>query len=144
MLSFRNAASFLALGALALTTAACGAHPTVVMPTRVQSAAVETQSVPPQSQFQIVEGTVSTVLPEDTSGLPHQNFVIKLANGKAMTVNNDTKYGSKVAGLKVGVPLTIRGVVYHDGNRDGIHWTHHANKPNDAGYIKTADGTVFQ
>jgi hypothetical protein len=143
MLSFRNAASLLALGAIALSTAACGTH-AVMAPVRVQAAAVQAQGVPPQSQFQVVTGKVSNILPEDTSGLPHQNFVITTATGKPMTVNNDTKFGSKVTGLKLGDQLTIRGVVYHDGNRDGIHWTHHANKPNDAGYIKTANGTVFQ
>jgi hypothetical protein len=143
MLSIRNVASVLALGAFALTTAACGAHQ-VVMPVRVQSSAVETQAVPPQSAFVIVSGKVATILPEDNTGLPHQNFIITTDAGKAMTVNNDTKYGSKVTPLKVGQALSIRGVVYHNGSKDGIHWTHHANKANDAGYIKTADGTVFQ
>ncbi|MDB5098912.1 MAG: hypothetical protein JWM80_3333 [Cyanobacteria bacterium RYN_339] len=143
MLSIRNVASVLAFGAFALSTTACGTH-AIVAPVRVQSAAIETQSVPPQSQFVVVSGKVASIMPDDTTGLPHQNFVITLDSGKAMTVNNDTKFGSKVTSLKVGSALSIRGVVYHNGNRDGIHWTHHANKANDAGYIKTADGTVFQ
>ncbi|MNT96171.1 hypothetical protein D3C72_2382020 [compost metagenome] len=66
--------------------------------------------------------------------------------GKEYEVNNSTTHGSKVPNLKVGAVLEIRGTVYEDQKRDksGIHWTHMANKPGDAGYIKTADGKIYE
>jgi hypothetical protein len=104
----------------------------------------QVMGVPPQSAFTTLQGTVVKVLPEDNHGLPHQNFVIKDTKGRTMAVNNDTKFGSKVKGLVVGMTLTIRGVEYHDAKADGIHWTHHANKKGDAGFIQTPDGTKYE
>jgi hypothetical protein len=98
--------------------------------------------------FVTIQAQVAELLPDDNHGLPHQNFVVKESAPQAglmLTVNHDTKYGKKVAGLKVGDKLTIRGVLYHNGHgRDGIHWTHHKDRADDAGFIKTADGTVYQ
>jgi hypothetical protein len=103
--------------------------------------------VPTQNQFQTIQVVVTQVLPEDTSGLPHQNFMVKETApqaGMVLEVNNDEHFGTKVSNLQVGQALTIRGVEYHDPGANGIHWTHHASQPNDAGFIKTADGTIYQ
>lgn len=102
----------------------------------------------PALQFVTIKAKVVEILPDDTTGLPHQNFVVQEVSpeeGANLTVNNDTKYGSEVPGLKVGMLLTIRGVMYHNGGgRDGIHWTHHKDTPDDAGYIQTPDGKIYQ
>lgn len=130
---------------VAMTLTACGASPVGLTSARVTSASTsQVMGVPPQSAFTTISGTVTKILPEDNQGLPHQNFVIKDTKGRTMAVNNDTKFGSKVRNLTVGMTLTIRGVEYHDKKADGIHWTHHANKPGDAGYIQTADGTKYE
>ena len=104
-------------------------------------------SVPPPSAFQTIECVVTKILPEDTQGLPHQRFIVQ-DNDSAMTleVDNDETYGEKVPGLQVGEQLEIRGVEYHDisPRKDGIHWTHHARRPGDAGYIQTPDGNIYQ
>jgi hypothetical protein len=98
--------------------------------------------------FVTIQARVEKLLPDDTTGLPHQNFVVKTIapqDGLTLTVNHDTHYGEKVAGLKVGTMLTIRGVTYgKPGRPSGIHWTHHKDKADDAGFIKTADGHVYQ
>lgn len=111
------------------------------------TALVEAQEVPPASAFKTVEGSVTQLLPDDTSGLTHQNFVIQVTvNGKlkTYTVNNSTSHGQEVKGLKVGDKLTVRGTTYVNGAKNGLHWTHHANVPGDAGYIKTADGRIYE
>ncbi|HEY9721187.1 MAG TPA: DUF3465 domain-containing protein [Oscillatoriaceae cyanobacterium] len=103
--------------------------------------------IPPDNQFQTVKGIVDSIMPADNSGLPHQRFVLRQTTpdaGQMLEVDNDTHYGSLVPNLKVGDSLTIKGVEYHDPNKDGIHWTHHANVPGDAGFIQTADGHVYQ
>lgn len=98
--------------------------------------------------FVTIQARVEKLLPDDTTGLPHQNFVVKTIapqDGLTLTVNHDTHYGEKVAGLKVGTVLTIRGVTYGKSDRpSGIHWTHHKDVADDAGFIKTADGHVYQ
>ncbi|HEY9720523.1 MAG TPA: DUF3465 domain-containing protein [Oscillatoriaceae cyanobacterium] len=91
-----------------------------------------------------IECTVVKLLPADNSGLPHQVFNVKDSEGTMLEVDNDTHYGSFVPGLKVGEQLTIRGVEYHDTNKDGIHWTHHDNVEGDAGFIQTPDGRKYQ
>lgn len=141
--TLQRIASVATISLITLATSACGSHP-ALMPARVQPASVIAQSVPPQSQFKTVKAIVQSVLPDDTTGLPHQNFVVVTDSGEKLTVNNDTKYGSRVPGLKAGLKLVIRGVEYHGANANGIHWTHHANTSNDAGFIITPDGKIYQ
>ncbi len=98
------------------------------------------------TNFTIVTGVVVTLLPPDTHGNPHQEFRIKLSDptpGKILEVNHNTAMAPEVADLDVGEKLVIRGVTYSD-SQAGIHWTHHAVKPGDAGYIKTEDGKIYE
>lgn len=108
---------------------------------------------PPRPEdFATITGTVSELLP-DTSppgGLPHQHFWFQEDGGLRLRVDNDTKFGTEVPGLAPNQRLTIKGIRYHDDPsngypaRDGIHWTHHKDVPNDAGFIQTPDGKIYQ
>ena len=129
----------------ALLAAGCGA-PAPVALVRPASTAVEAQGVPPASQFVTIECSVTKLLPDDNDGLPHQLFVVKVTKGAkpgSYQVANDTLYGQKVPDLHVGDALTIKGTLFSGGTL-GIHWTHKASKPFDAGWIKTKDGKVWQ
>lgn len=132
---------------LALTAlVGCGTIPSAQLGSS-SNATLTAEAVPPQSAFVTIECTVTKLLPDDNEGLPHQNFVVrevKPTAGVTLTCNNDTKYGSKVPGLAVGAKLSIRGTLYHGKTSDGIHWTHKATVNGDAGYIKTADGKMYQ
>lgn len=124
--------------------AGCGAPTTLATVKTASSSAVEALAIPPQSAFKTFDVVVTKILPADNNGLTHQNFVVKTVSGGAIyQVNNSTTHGSEVPNLKVGEELEIRGVVYKDKVSQGIHWTHHANKPGDAGWIK-ADGQVYE
>jgi hypothetical protein len=140
----RTTLSALVTGAIALSLTACGTAAGPLVATTVKTSQSTAQGVPPQSAFTTIKGKVTSIMPDDTHGLPHQNFYILDTKGRKMAVNNDTKFGSKVQNLKVGDEVTIKGVEYHDKKADGIHWTHKANKPGDAGYIQTADGTKYE
>ena len=137
-------------GALLLGLAGCGTAGTAPVSNLGISAAsssLTSQSVPPQSTFVTIQCTVTQLLPADTRGLPHQRFDVEETAPDAnqtLEVDNDLTYGEEVPDLQVGERLIIRGVEYHDWNKDGIHWTHHANVTGDAGYIETPDGTVYQ
>jgi hypothetical protein len=130
--------------------AGCGSPTTTAsISTSQTSQIVESKSVPVASAFDTITATVTEILPEDNHGLPHQNFIVSELSprkGLKVEVNNDTKYGSEVKGLKVGMKLVIKGVRYHDDrrNKDGIHWTHKADKAGDAGYIQTPDGKKYE
>lgn len=126
--------------------AGCGSPASLTTARVTESAQLEALAVPPQSAFKTFSVVVTKVLPEDNSGLTHQNFVVKAISpdaGGIYEVNNSTTHGSEVPNLKVGVKLTIRGTVY-TGRKQGIHWTHKANKAGDAGWIKTEDGKVYE
>ena len=104
-------------------------------------------NLPPASSFVVVQGTCIKVLPADNSGLKHQNWQIKETSpnaGMVLTVNNDVDFGQSVPGLTVGMVMTIKGVTYHDAHSDGIHWTHHSEDPAIGGFIKLANGQIFQ
>lgn len=141
-----NRSVLLALTA-ALSLSACGGASTAMQAGLARQSQLEAQSIPPQSAFVTIKVKVTKVLPNDTSGLPHQNFVVEELSpeaGVTLQVNNDTKYGSEVPGLAEGQELTIRGVEYHGGKLNGIHWTHKANKAGDAGFIQTANGKKYE
>lgn len=104
----------------------------------------EPQGVP--TNFKVVSGVVVELLPDDLQGIPHQQFRIRLAAptpGKVLEVNHNIRMARPVANLGVGDKLTIRGILY-GGAQPGIHWTHHAKKPGDAGFIRTEDGVVYE
>lgn len=121
----------------------CGT-PTMLTTARVaDSGPVEALGVPPQSAFKTFEVVVVKLLPDDTQGLTHQNFVVKTDKGEVYEVNNSTSHGTEVEDLDIGDELTIRGTVYR-GKKQGIHWTHRADKPGDAGWIKDAAGKIYE
>jgi len=118
------------------------ASPTTLQPQAAQLEALK--GIP--THFTVVSGKVTELLPDDTHGLPHQRFMIRLDKpmaGKILEVDHSISHGRRVTGLTVGEAVVIRGVIF-SGNKDGIHWTHHANKPGDAGYIKDSDGQLFE
>jgi len=136
------AASILSL--LALT--ACGAPAPTTLRTTSVTGIVESLGIPPAHKFLTVQAVVTKILPDDNQGLPHQLFMVRVTKGASegvYEVSNNTHHGSKVTNLKIGDALTIRGTLYTGGDK-GIHWTHQANKPFDAGWIKNEDGKVFQ
>ncbi len=146
----RLTVSVLACAVACGLVAGCGASGTGYssnLSTLSTGSSLAAQSVPSQSKFTTIECTVTELLPADTTGLPHQRFEVQETSpdaGMNLEVDNDVTYGEEVPGIQVGDDLTIRGVEYHDPGKNGIHWTHHANVAGDAGYIETADGTIYQ
>ncbi len=140
----------ISVGALLLGLAGCGTAGTVPVSNlgvSATSSSLTSQSIPPQSSFVTIQCTVTQLLPADTNGLRHQRFDVEETapdSNQTLEVDNDMTYGEEVPDLQVGERLVIRGVEYHDWNKNGIHWTHRANVAGDAGYIQTPDGTIYQ
>lgn len=126
--------------------AGCGSPASLSTAQVADNQQLDALGVPPQSAFKTFTVVVTKILPEDTQGLTHQNFLVKAVSpdaGAIYEVNNSTTHGTEVPNLEVGYKLTIRGTVY-TGRKKGIHWTHKANKPGDAGWIKTENGKIYE
>jgi hypothetical protein len=98
------------------------------------------------ANFAVVAGDVMKLLPDDTQGIPHQVFVIRVmepARGLVLEVNHNVAAGEPVARLEVGERVIVRGVLY-SGFKEGIHWTHHAKRRGDAGFIQTENGRIYE
>jgi hypothetical protein len=135
----------------------CGAHVTgaplaragvpAIASAKAAISAGKLVGVPGPADFTTIHATVKQLMPDTNHGLPHQNFVVvetAPTAGLVLEVNNDEKFGTRVPNLAVGEVLVIKGILYHDPAKDGIHWTHHTNVANDAGFIQTPDGQIFQ
>ncbi len=123
----------IAVLALACSLAGCGS---AIAPTVRFDPSVRLVAAGIPTHFTQLRGTVVRILPDDTQGLTHQCFVIETEAGERYEVNHSTTHGERIDGLRVGALLSVRGVVYRDKTKQGIHWTHHADCEGDAGWIE--------
>lgn len=98
----------------------------------------------------VFHGTVTEILPDDTSGLKHEKFMFKLTdgldgkyNGTVVLVAHDIDRAPYVP-IKVGDTLEIKGDFLADTTPDKVlHWTHHDEKhKHPDGYIKL-NGKIY-
>lgn len=63
--------------------------------------------------------------------------------GTTLTISHNITVGAKVP-VAAGDVIHIKGMPFSNpsGNITGLHWTHHARTPNDAGWIKAVVGGV--
>lgn len=67
--------------------------------------------------------TVTKILPDDTSGLPHQKWVAQLSNGSTIQVIYNSDMGDRVP-VKVGDKFGVGGQYIQTGKTGLIHWLH--------------------
>jgi hypothetical protein len=72
-----------------------------------------------------VTARVLKMLPEDTQGLPHELFLLRMDNGTTIKVAHDTKVAPRVP-LQEGDLVRIHGEYIWNEKGGVIHWTHHA------------------
>lgn len=73
-----------------------------------------------------VEGgnlVVTKLLPDDTTGLPHQKWEAKLSDGSVIQVVYNSDMGARVP-IHVGDDFAVGGQLLWLGNRGLIHWLH--------------------
>lgn len=69
-------------------------------------------------------GRVFKMLPDDTRGLPHELWLMKLSNGTTVKIAHDTKLAPRVP-LSEGDLLRLHGEYIWNEKGGVIHWTHH-------------------
>jgi hypothetical protein len=145
----RGKAAGLLSGLLSIWLVGCGSSALQPAQAPQVSAASQAQDLAASGRvptnFTVVMGVVIKLLPADNHGLPHQKFVIQEIEpraGRILEVAHNTSMAPPVEDLRKGDRVIIRGVLF-SGVRNGIHWTHHAKRPGDAGFIKTEDGRIY-
>lgn len=67
--------------------------------------------------------TTTKILPDDTSGLPHQKWEAKLSDGSIITVIYNSDMGARVP-VHVGDKFGVGGQYIQTGHTGLIHWLH--------------------
>lgn len=88
------------------------------------------------------EGVVSRILSDDTEGLPHQRFILRLASGQTVLIEHNTDVAPRIDDLKVGDAVSFLGEYVWNEKGGLIHWTHHdPASRHAAGWLKHAGRT---
>lgn len=66
---------------------------------------------------------VTNILPDDTSGLPHQKWQARLSNGSVITVVYNSDMGERVP-VQIGSTFGVGGQFIWTGNSGLVHWVH--------------------
>ncbi len=66
---------------------------------------------------------VSNILPDDTSGLPHQKWQARLSDGSIITVVYNSDMGERVP-VQIGSTFGVGGQFIWTGNGGLVHWVH--------------------
>jgi len=122
---------WLIIGFLVVGYAASKYDPVAATSTNNQTSNFEQVFQQRQSDVQLeLDATVSKLLPDDTKGLRHQRFIIKLDNGHTILVAHNIDLAPRIDSLKIGDNVTVFGEYEWNEKGGVIHWTHHdpANK----------------
>ncbi|MCL1847257.1 MAG: DUF3465 domain-containing protein [Coriobacteriia bacterium] len=70
-------------------------------------------------------GTVERILSDDTKGIQHQRFILRLASGQTLLVTHNIDIAPRVEPLAVGDIVFFAGIYEYNDEGGVIHWTHH-------------------
>lgn len=90
--------------------------------------------------FITIIGEVIEVLPEDTVGLPHQRFIVKIPNSKqTILIAHNLEYGPRLH-TEIGDTLMISGEYVWNQHGGLMHLTHRNPNGNfEEGWVKVID-----
>ena len=90
------------------------------------------------------EGVVTRLLADDTSGIPHQRFIVRIAAGQTVLIEHNTDIAPAIKDLKVGDSISFSGEYIWNQQGGLVHWTHHDPEGrHPSGWLKH-NGMVYQ
>ena len=90
------------------------------------------------------EGVVSKILSDDTEGLRHQQFILRLPSGQTVLIEHNTDLAPRIDNLKQGDTVTFSGEYIWNEKGGLVHWTHHdPTNRHPAGWLKH-NGRTYQ
>jgi len=90
-----------------------------------------------------LEAPVYKLLPDDTQGIPHERFLLRLANGTTVLVAHDTARAPRVP-VQPGDIVRIHGEYIWNDKGGVIHWTHHSDTPHHPGGYILLNGQKYE
>jgi hypothetical protein len=97
-----------------------------------------------QSNLQVRgEGRVIKLLADDTRGLRHQRFILRLASGQTLLIVHNIDQAPRIDDLRPGDRVEFAGE--YEWNRNGglVHWTHRANRGRHPGGWLRHNGRLY-
>ena len=124
---------------LAGLIAACGPRATGGDQSIAQAYERHQSNVPVQG-----EGVVSRILRDDTTGTPHQKFILRIGSGQTVLIDHNTELAPRIDDLKAGDSVSFSGEYVWNDQGGLVHWTHHdpAGR-HPAGWLKH-NGRTYQ
>jgi len=87
---------------------------------------------------------VTKLLPDDTEGLRHQRFIIRLASGQSLLIAHNIDRANRIGSLRVGDTIEFSGEYEWNSQGGVVHWTHHdSSGRHPPGWIKL-NGQLYQ
>jgi hypothetical protein len=74
------------------------------------------------------EGRVTSILPDDISGKPHQRFIVQVSSGQTLLITHNIEIAPRVESLRVGDSVRFYGEYVWNEKGGVVHWTHHDPK----------------
>lgn len=82
-------------------------------------------------------GRVVKLLADDTNGLEHQKFLVKVASGQTLLFAHNIDLAERINEIAVGDTISFRGEYVYNPKGGVVHWTHHdPSGRHPAGWIK--------
>jgi hypothetical protein len=69
-------------------------------------------------------GVIAKVLRDDTQGIRHQRFVVRLPPGQTVLIAYNFDLAPRIDGLRTGSPIEFVGEYEWNGQGGVVHWTH--------------------
>jgi Protein of unknown function (DUF3465) len=89
-------------------------------------------------------GIVVKVLKDDTKGLQHQKFLLKVSDNITILIAHNIDLAPRVADIKEGDMVAFKGEYIYTPKGGTVHWTHKDPRGNhQAGWLKR-NGKVYE